>query len=49
MGKFAETMRWLSKDVQPVAGKKDKILNPCTFITGTVTTARFVVNCVHFF
>ncbi|KAG6616361.1 N(6)-adenine-specific DNA methyltransferase 2 [Phytophthora cinnamomi] len=33
MGKFAETMRWLSKDVQAVPGKKDKILNPCTFIT----------------
>lgn len=35
MGKFADTMRWLAKDVQAVPGKKDKILNPCTFITGT--------------
>jgi hypothetical protein len=34
MGKFADTMRWLAKDVQAVPGKKDKILNPCTFITG---------------
>lgn len=34
MGKFADTMRWLTKDVQAVPGKKDKILNPCTFITG---------------
>ncbi|POM80409.1 N(6)-adenine-specific DNA methyltransferase, partial [Phytophthora palmivora] len=33
MGKFAETMRWLSKSVEVVPGKKDKILNPCTFIT----------------
>lgn len=36
MGKFAETMRWLAKDVKVVPGKKDKILNPCIFITGTV-------------
>ncbi|KAI9921370.1 hypothetical protein PsorP6_001328 [Peronosclerospora sorghi] len=33
MEKFAETMRWLSKNVEVVTGKKDKILNPCTFIT----------------
>ena len=34
MSKFAETMRWLVKDVEIGPGKKDKILNPCTFITG---------------
>lgn len=34
MGKFAETMRWLAKDLEAVSGKKDRILNPCTFITG---------------
>ncbi|KUF82290.1 N(6)-adenine-specific DNA methyltransferase 2 [Phytophthora nicotianae] len=33
MGKFAETMRWLAKDVESVPGKKAKILTPCTFIT----------------
>lgn len=35
MSKFAETMRWLAKDVEVVPGKRDRILNPCTFITGT--------------
>ena len=35
MSKFAETMRWLAKDVKVVPGKADEILNPCTFITGT--------------
>ncbi|RQM08942.1 hypothetical protein DD237_008322 [Peronospora effusa] len=33
MSKFAETMRWLVKDVEVVPGSKHKILNPCTFIT----------------
>ncbi|KAL4161043.1 hypothetical protein PRNP1_001600 [Phytophthora ramorum] len=33
MGKFAETMRWLSKSVEVVPGEKDKILSPCAFIT----------------
>ncbi|CAI5741990.1 unnamed protein product [Hyaloperonospora brassicae] len=33
MSKFAETMRWLAKDVEVVPGKRDRILNPCTFIT----------------
>ncbi|KAG7399822.1 EEF1A lysine methyltransferase 1 [Phytophthora boehmeriae] len=33
MGKFAATMRWLSKDVEAVPGQNDRILNPCTFIT----------------
>ncbi|RLN46524.1 hypothetical protein BBJ28_00013853 [Nothophytophthora sp. Chile5] len=33
MGKFAETMRWLAKDVEAVPGQKEKIRNPCTFIT----------------
>ncbi|RLN20422.1 hypothetical protein BBJ28_00022032 [Nothophytophthora sp. Chile5] len=34
MGKFAETMRWLAKDVEAVPGQKEKIRNPCTFLTG---------------
>lgn len=35
MSKFAETMRWLAKDVVSMPGYKENILNPCTFITGT--------------
>ncbi|CAH0480667.1 unnamed protein product [Peronospora belbahrii] len=33
MSKFAETIRWLVKDLEIIPGKKDKILTPCTFIT----------------
>ncbi|EEY53906.1 N(6)-adenine-specific DNA methyltransferase 2, putative [Phytophthora infestans T30-4] len=30
--KFSDTMRWLSKDVEAVPGKKDRVVNPSTFI-----------------
>lgn len=37
MGKFSDTMRWLAREVRSESGKKDVIVNPCTFITGTCT------------
>ncbi|KUF82291.1 N(6)-adenine-specific DNA methyltransferase 2 [Phytophthora nicotianae] len=30
--KFSDTMRWLAKDVEAVPGKKDRVINPSTFI-----------------
>lgn len=42
MGKYAETMRWLAKDVQESStpGGKARILSPCTFITGNAWTTH---------
>jgi hypothetical protein len=39
-------MRWLSKDVEAVPGKKDKILSPCTFITGTDAAYRVELGLI---
>lgn len=53
--KFSDTMRWLARDVQPVAGQKDRVVNPSTFINctcfplpvvySTETTKLIVMNC----
>ncbi|KAF4320903.1 hypothetical protein BBO99_00003708 [Phytophthora kernoviae] len=32
LAKFSDTMRWLVKDVEKVPGKKDRVVNPSTFI-----------------
>uniref|UniRef100_A0AAV1U3F4 N(6)-adenine-specific DNA methyltransferase 2 n=1 Tax=Peronospora matthiolae TaxID=2874970 RepID=A0AAV1U3F4_9STRA len=44
MSKFAETMRWLAKDVKVVPGKADEILNPCTFITARMLRKEMHAN-----
>ncbi|KAH7462962.1 hypothetical protein KRP22_001574 [Phytophthora ramorum] len=32
LAKFSDTMRWLARDVDKVPGKKDRVMNPSTFI-----------------
>ncbi|GMF24815.1 unnamed protein product [Phytophthora lilii] len=33
--KFSDTMRWLARNVEAVPGKKDRVINPSTFINCT--------------
>lgn len=44
MGKFSDTMRWLAREVRSEPGKKDVIVNPCTFITGTHSELFAIVD-----
>ena len=39
LAKFSDTMRWITKNVELVPGKKDRVINPATFINCTKTAA----------
>ncbi|CAH0522009.1 unnamed protein product [Peronospora belbahrii] len=44
LDKFSDTMRWLAKDVESVPGKKDRVINPATFINSQLLRKEMKAN-----
>lgn len=40
--KFSDTMRWLARNVEQVPGKKDRVVNPSTFINCTCALPTYL-------